>query len=586
MEKYYRAKRIKYQETYTQEQLQALRRSIATHMFNIAQYAKNKGAKAKVGYNKHVHYKSFHDGSVKAGQGFVKAMQWVRKGPLKNSPIPDYYDLLMGWWINSIIKGGKAIYTDLYEGHVYRKAKRSYMKLKTKGDAPVIMSIGLNALRNNKGTTDKMHGALSTIINSNLKKNGILILNSGSTYYSCQSALRNFKGKVCISSNNGTFVTVMDGNGNQRVLKDKKLPSTLTNSLYEYFSNNNHNELSGYVMLLEGKDRMLGAVDLGNGDIRALDGKNYSSNSVDIKDALENSYNIRIVPKLSKATKKALVDQKLGVGQYYSKYAEIYNKYAGNTAATLATLPVDLQNLINEHANIQFGHDGSISIVPEGCSKQNAAELIADAYGLNHSQILTLASSMSDVCEPVKLSNIFEYVSNGGNIAELPLNVTTVNKSVYENVNNLSVINNFVHSADIINLKNKLQHDAKADDNKINAALARYGAKLKAAAESKYAELDKILKEVETSNRSDAEKDELIKRISAEKQYLDNAIKTELDEKKKEFSYDYDILRYIDPYASGVSARVNRLSNNANFRNQTANNTSTPPKAPQHILSK
>ena len=115
MEKYYRAKRIRYNESYTQEQLQAFRRNLAIHSFNISQYAKNKGANVKAGYNKHVHFQNFHDSSVKVGKAFTETMQWLRKGPLKNSPFPDYYDLIFGWWINDIIKGCKAIYSDFYE---------------------------------------------------------------------------------------------------------------------------------------------------------------------------------------------------------------------------------------------------------------------------------------------------------------------------------------------------------------------------------------------------------------------------------------------------------------------------------------
>ncbi len=576
---YYRPSLINNVSTYTQQQLEAFLRNIAVHLNNIHKAAREYKTHIIDGTKEAVTYENIRNGVFAAKDGILSILHYLKDDLFNKTLLPDMFDLFVGIWVNQVIKSTKILYADMKASYVYHKWRHNVKHIKGAGNTPVIVSVGLNPLVKSNGKAQKMNGDLKSIIDSNQKNGGILLLNSEGAYNTCLDAKRQFKGTVCISSNNGAFVSVMNHNGEQIVLQDKKLPSDVAKSLTDYFSDPNHNELNGFVMLLEGKDRTVSAIDLGNGKVTAINNTNFTTNPVDIAEAIKNSYNIRIVPKMTKYERKSLSDSKTSYLANNSKFADIYNQKAGQIATALANLPDDLKDLIDDNTRIQFCHDGSVSIVPKGCSKVKSMQLIADAYGMDRSQVMNMASSISDVCEPVTLTKISSYLEYGGNPDKLALNVNKIDEFLVNNPDSFSIISNFTRSSDMFNLINKLKKDAEVDPAYVEIEMARYEAELidRLRTQVAYWESEKAkYPDTDTSPEAEAHRAKCNSQITN----IINKKDQMLAQKRAELSTAFDISKYIDTHSNLTSRKVVNLSNKEITPAPTPTPTPSPSPSP------
>lgn len=543
MAKCYRAKFDADAKLYSESDMRILMRNVAVHLHNItATASETKLTKTA---------KTACEGLKTASVVLAKAVQKQLKAFYKDSFLPDVYLIYFSWWLPKIYNFAKALVLGSYEAISDFRRHRGYVKLKNRGRAPVVLSLDNDALLRKNGNWRGENGDLHSQINANQKAGGVLIINSEGSYQSCVSALKNYSGKnKCFSAYNGAFVAVSDGDNGLKIINDKHLPAKPMEDLYWYLSNPEKKELlKDYYMVVQGKSDKVGVVDFYTGKVKGFSGGKFTSNPLEVEALLKNAYNIRFEPK------------KKGNGSL--------NEVAGNAASVLGKLPDHLKSSLNEVANLQFTRNGSVTLVPKGCSKFEATKMIADAYGLGLKQVLNLAGSTADVCAPVEIEKIADYISKGGNAAGMSAKLTEIAPELLENPQGLGILTGFIDSKDMKILRDKAYNDVAAENIRI--------IKKKNDAEFKKFETEetKKLKEDINHYREEFEKiegtdEESEKQKIAIKQYMEDKIssyngrlemkRNELDSKEAAPALDFYNLEVQNIFE--ISKKVTKLSRN------------------------
>lgn len=487
MAKCYRAKLDADAQLYSESEMRIFMQNIALHLHNISMHAK----KAKLSK----HAKSAYVGVKLTSIELAQAVKKHTYKFYKSTFLPDVYAVYFSWWLPKIYNFAKILVLGTHEVISDFRYKRKFVKLKSRGKAPVIISLDYEALTKRKGNRRKVDSAFHKVIDSNQKAGGVLVINSEGSYQSCKRALKNYKGKnMCISAYNGAFVAITDGDNGFKIINDKHLPEKSTAELYAYLSKNENKELlKDFYMIVEGKSDTVGVVDFYSGKVKGFKDGKFTSNPLEVESIFPNAYNIKFVPKNKK---------------------EASANTAGTVASVIASVGEPLKSILNDSVNVQFTRNGSVCLVPKGCSKFSASQMIADAYGLDRNQVLTMASSTADVCEPVEIEKISAFLANGGKIEDLRANVQNISPELIKDTQHLCILSGFVQNDDISNLRSKFFNDITAENLRIlqeenEVELQKYvdneNAKLKEIADEYRLELESVKGTDEESEKKRAE---------------------------------------------------------------------------------
>lgn len=485
-------------------------------------------------------------------------------------PVFKYYDMLFAsyvkWTVDFICDTLVSIRDGLIKTHKRYRA----LHLKDNGKAPVIINIGLNSNRN---SDIACAGDFKKILDNNQKRCGVVILNSAGSYYDCAKKASKFKGFVCVVSNNGALVTAKNAQGKQVVLRDRKIPESTIKSLYDYFKKPENTELmKDYYMVIEGDvENKLSVVDFTNGKIKNFNEGKFTSNETLFENAMRNAYGIRFVAKDTRNLLKSEVGKHISA-ENLNAGAKRNNALAGKAAQILSELPLEIRESLNIDVDIQFGRNGSIDLIPKGCSKQSAAQLIADYYGFSHDQILNVASSVNDVCEPVSLEDISKYIKSGNNIEDMPININVVDPLLIVKPDRLCVPYCYSRNFDIKNLYNKLDKDVDLINHRVFAfqlkkeyADFNVQERLKINFADKKAEMEELrLRHDDESMRRYRElTDELRAEVDNYKAAL---VKKKEELKSREFKPTFAKKDYVLGSMYSMTGKINNLSKNEDYR--------------------
>ena len=492
-------------------------------------------------------------------------------------PVFKYYDMLFA----SCVKSTTEFVCDTLAAtrDCLIKAHKRYrvLHLKDNGKAPVIVNIGLNS---SKQSDIAFAGDFKKILDNNQKRNGIVILNSAGSYYECAKKASKFKGNVCIVSNNGALVTAKNAQGRQVVLRDRKIPESTVKSLYEYLKKpENINLMKDYYMVIEGDiNNKLSVVDFESGKVKNFSEGKFISNEILFESAMSNAYGVRFVAKnMSKIARQG--DGNFLKAEQLNAGAKQNNALAGKAAQILCELPKDIREALNIDTNIQFGRNGSIDLVPKGCSKQSAAQLIADYYGFSHDQILTVASSVNDVCKPVSLDNIREYIEKGGSIEEMPTLVNAIDSDLIAKPDKFCVPYCYLRNFDIKNLYNKLDSDIDFVNRNVFAyQLKQEYAQFAAQERAKISFAEKKAEMEDLRIRHDDESmrryRELVDELRAEVDNYKTLLNKKQEElKAREFKPTFAKNKYILGTRYSIVGKINALSKNEDYHASTRTRT-------------
>ncbi|MBQ7977414.1 MAG: HAD hydrolase family protein [Clostridia bacterium] len=560
----YRVKPNAYAQLYGESEFKLFTQNIQVHLRNIANRAKG-ASLTKLAKRTFVGMQStFAEGCAYAK---IPVKQFIKDFPLSQ--------ILFGsWWVPKVTSFAKTVV--LGTGEVVKSYSNKYKitHLKARGKTPVIVSFDYELFTKKNGNLQGVSPDFIKILNSNNKSGGVMLLNSGNSYQACQKALSHFKGKnVCVSAYNGAFITINDGKNGRKIIKDERLPNDAVRALYDYFKKNENKALlKNYYMVIEGKGDKVGVVDFSRGKVRGFKGGRFTDNEMEVESALNRAYQIRFVPKKDKAGLNNAVANVKTYSEHLNKQAEFYNEKAGNVASILASVDEPLWSMLNEGMNVQFESNGQISLVPKGCSKLNSARLIAHSYGLSEEQVLTMAASTSDVCEPATFANIAKFLKNGGNVKDLAMNVQEVSRDLVNDINHLCIPANFARTPDFKKLCAKFDKDVTAENKRIlDEANAR---ELSSFEQEQKQELEEILKkysqELEDIEKSDISESELLEeqnKIRQMAQFAISSFETNLINKENELKARkiqpvLDRISYQSNSYADVSRKIEQLSQN------------------------
>lgn len=412
--------------------------------------------------------------------------------------------------------------------------------LKFMGDTPVMLNIGASAFYDEKGKFKHPDSEFNTFVKSTLKHNGILIVNSINGYQKCERVVNKYaKNRVCIVAGNGAFVSVPNGEGGQIVLQDKRIPKDTALKVYNFFNKaENKTLLKNYYMIVETDEENPTIVDIASGSWKSgLSGK-FDTGETNLKYALSHAYNIRFMPKVSKAEAQNALNKSGKKLERMDNLNAVYNAYTNDMAKNLLELPQDLLNELDKSAELQLGKNGSLCIVPKGCSKMKSAEMIATALGLPTSQILTFATNCADVCKGLSFSEMQNNFK-----AQAPKNIFdcfALDDGAIKNAKRVLIDTKHFDSANIYNLKNKVQQCFDAENQRLyNEKVAKERNEMVVANTAKMkqdiAKLKAEIKEVQakpSTEENQKQIESLSKKIDDAKLEFDNVM-TQFDQYAK-----------------------------------------------------
>ena len=402
---------------------------------------------------------------VKTNLKKIKAIKKPIVAFLSITPIPDYYLMLFDVHVKdlkefiSICKDCVGIVKD-------RIKKYKITHLKYVGKSPVIVNIGINSFYNSKGKQKSNDRELNAFLKSNLKNGGLMIFNSVGSYRKCEKFIDKYSAnQVCISAANGAYVSVPDGRGGQLVLQDKRIPVETANAIFNFFNKpENQTLLANYYMVVESNSEKPSIFDISSGKWKKVAG-NYDNGETNFKYALSRAYNIRFVPKVSSFSVKNAVQKGKTVTEKMQNCSNVFNNLANDMAKNLLEMPQDLLNQLDKDVDIQMGKNGSICLVPKGCSKMQAAEQIANAYNIPTKQILTLATSICDVCDSVSFNELQSYFAK--NPEASIVDCFKLNTALLADSNKFAIPDLYIKTPDIYNLQLKINKDFVTINKKI-----------------------------------------------------------------------------------------------------------------------
>lgn len=500
----------------------------------------------------------------------IKMVKNVLNFFFKGTPIAELHAMFVAPYIkkamiiNQLAKIGYTAVKD-YKSHY------DVLHLKNVGHTPVIISIGASAFYNSNGKHKNLNSNLDAIINSNTKRGGILILNSASGFNKCNKIASKYaKQKICISAGNGAFVSISDGKGGQIILQDKKIPKEPAKDLYNYFKREDKKDLlSNYYMVIETSDGEPCIIDIANGKEKYAKGK-YQKGEVNFEYALAHASSIRFMLKTKNMNKQQILANCKTYDQKVQSYNNYFNTKAGEMIETLSFLPPELRKSINENMDIQLGKNGSVCLVPKGCSKIKSAKMIAEAYNLPENQILNIATTISDVCEPVSLETFTNYFAQGGQTQNCVNACFKLNENSIKDANRLVVANNYMGTVDSFNLNNKINNDLikinkDLFDKKAQKERVEFEIKQKEILDTIIEECKKEAKEIEDDDNTAEKREKLVNINNRAKQayetyqsmlvqFENNLATQKVDEIYSKYNYN------ISHYTSVVN-KIKNLSN-------------------------
>ncbi len=533
MEVYYRPYRRDIREVLAiGENARLFSQNILTHLKNISSHARNTAPKVKqAAINTPTNIYNFGSGM----RFYTKVLIKYTRKLAGMTPFLDMYDAMFGYYVNDLVKFLDEVVSWGVITANNARVKYRARHLTNGGEAPVITNIGLSSDSRDNIT---FSGDFKRIISRNQKNNGIVLINSAGSFYGSADYARKIGGRVAIASNNGALITVTNAKGQRIVLQDRKIPKDTVLTLYKYLNEPSHRDLmKDYYMVIEGDvEGSVAAVDFASGKVRLSNSKNVHTSEAEFMAAINNAYGIRFVAKESFDLNKREGKNSWVSHDKLDKGATANDKLASTAAAILASLPNALRSQISNDVDVQFGRNGSVDLVPKGCSKLRAAQIVANYYGLDRGQILTLATSVNDVCAPTTLNALAENLKNGANPQELINSAIKIDEYLLQNGDRLGISAGFMQNYNVECLTKKFDRDlVDANQRRHEEALEREFNEFANEEKAKLSQIvDASKKELDSIDQSAEENKEKCEAIKKKVEFAVATYKNNLLQKRAE----------------------------------------------------